>query len=456
MEKEFLESIKKTFNEDFDSFVSCFDKKYYSGVRLNMLKISKKEFKDKFNVCDEVPWCETGFYYDTQELSKNNFYLAGLFYLQEPSAMSPANFLPVEEGDFVLDMCASPGGKATHLGEKLNGKGLLVANDISNKRARILARNIEKHGLTNYIVLNESHEKLDKVFPKFFDKILVDAPCSGEGMFRKDLGVLKEWTPDAPLKYQDVQKSILLSAVEMLKAGGYIMYSTCTFNTMENEEVISWFLDLFPNFEIVNINQEGMFQKGLLEGFEKCNRILPNKHKGEGHFLCLLKDTLSSENTNKLIKSKNIKEYEEIINFFNTKFFNFDFQSYLDEKGLTLLKHESSIFCVSQFLPPNVKKLRTVRSGLYLCDIITKGKKTKIIPSSVFMYSFSNDDFKNTLELECNDLSITKFVKGETIFTSETKTDGEIIISIEKFPIGYGVNERGKIKNKYNKNWILM
>lgn len=454
MNKHFEANMSEIFKDDFKDFINCYNKKYYSGVRFNTLKISEKEFIKKIDVNKKVPWCESGFYYENQELSKNLLYLTGTYYLQEPSAMSPAEFLPVKKGDCVLDMCASPGGKATHLGEKLNGEGLLVANDISNKRARVLARNIEKHGIENYIVLNETQDKLQKAFPNFFDKILVDAPCSGEGMFRKDKGVLNEWTPESPLEYQEIQKSILSSAISMLKAGGYIMYSTCTFNTKENEEVIQWLLGEYDYLEIVDINIDNLFEKGKVEGFERCNRILPFKQEGEGHFLCLLKDTRKSIETKSNNFFKNCKEYDDIVKYFNDNIFTFDLEDYLKKRNLVLHKHENSVFCVSKYLPNTVNKLRIVRSGLLLCDILEKGKKQKIVLSSVFMYPFKYNDFKNVLRLEIEDSNIEKYVKGETIFSDKEIKKGEVVISIGDYPIGYGLNDKGKIKNKYNKNWI--
>ena len=184
--------------------------------------------------------------------------------------MTPANILPVNPGDKVLDLCAAPGGKATELGAKLHGKGLLAANDISGPRARALLKNVEVFGIPNSLILNEVPAKLAENFPEFFDKILVDAPCSGEGMFRKDPDTAKAWKPEKPLECARMQKEIILRAADMLRPGGMLLYSTCTFSPEENEQMISFLMKERPEFEILPIpdRYEG-FASGRPELIEK-------------------------------------------------------------------------------------------------------------------------------------------------------------------------------------------
>ena len=195
-------------------------------------------------------------------MGQSPLYAAGVFYLQEPSAMTPASRLPIEPGERVLDLCAAPGGKATELNARLKGTGLLVANDISNARAKALLRNLELFGSENVLVTNETPAGLADVFPGFFDKILVDAPCSGEGMFRKDEAVIGTWTPERPDFFADLQREITSNAVKMLRPGGLMMYSTCTFAPQEDEGTVSFLLENFPEMELIEMEgYEGFFKR---------------------------------------------------------------------------------------------------------------------------------------------------------------------------------------------------
>lgn len=194
-------------------------------------------------------------------MGQSPLYAAGVFYLQEPSAMTPASRLPIEPGERVLDLCAAPGGKATELNARLAGTGLLVANDISNARAKALLRNLELFGSENVLVTNETPAGLADVFPGFFDKILVDAPCSGEGMFRKDEAVIGTWTPERPDFFAELQREITSNAVKMLRPGGLMMYSTCTFAPQEDEGTVSFLLENFPEMELIEMEGYEGFQR---------------------------------------------------------------------------------------------------------------------------------------------------------------------------------------------------
>ncbi len=211
--------------------------------------------------------------------------------------MTPASRLPIHPGDRVLDLCAAPGGKATELGARLEGKGLLAANDLSSSRAKGLLKNIELFGIGNVFVLSEEPGKLAPRFEEYFDKILIDAPCSGEGMFRKDRKMVKAWEEHGPEYFCKIQKGIILQAAQMLRPGGFMLYSTCTFDRRENEEVIAYLLEQYPEFQILEMEPYEGFSPGLpfknakedfVDGLEKTVRIFPHKMKGEGHYLALL------------------------------------------------------------------------------------------------------------------------------------------------------------------------
>ena len=297
--KAFEEKMKTLLGEEFDAYTACYEEPRYYGLRVNTSKISVEEFKKicPFSITP-VPWIENGFYYDGEKESpaRHPYYFAGLYYLQEPSAMTPADRLDITPGDKVLDVCAAPGGKATELGAKLQGEGVLIANDISNSRAKGLLKNLELFGIGNVLVLSEEPGKLTGYFPEYFDKILIDAPCSGEGMFRKDKKMMKAWEEHGPEFFSKLQRSILTQAASMLKMGGMLLYSTCTFDPLENEGSISWLLEQFPEFEIMDIRPYEGFSEGRpeyasirQEEFRKTVRIFPHHMKGEGHYLALLR-----------------------------------------------------------------------------------------------------------------------------------------------------------------------
>ena len=252
---QYLKSMQELLGDDYDSYLKSFDNSRLYGLRINTLKISVEEF---LKICPfelkPVPWIENGFYYKEEDKpAKHPYYFAGLYYIQEPSAMTPANVLPVEKNDIVLDMCAAPGGKSTELGAKLNRTGLLVTNDISNSRAKALLKNVEVFGIPNLCLLNEDPVQIVPRFKTFFDKILIDAPCSGEGMFRKDNKLIKAWEKNGPEFYSQIQRNIITAGADMLKPGGKMLYSTCTFSKMEDEETIKYLLDQRPEMHLIPI-----------------------------------------------------------------------------------------------------------------------------------------------------------------------------------------------------------
>ena len=252
--------MKKMLGEEYDAFVSSYDEPRLRGLRVNTLKITPDEFgKIAPFPLKKIPWIPNGFFYsDEVRPAGHPYYAAGLYYLQEPSAMTPASVLPVKPGDRVLDLCAAPGGKATELAARLGGRGLLVANDISNSRAKALLRNLERTGVTNMLVTNETPERLAGAFPGYFDCILADVPCSGEGMFRKDEAVAEVWSPARVRFFAAQQREILEQAYKMLRPGGLLLYSTCTFAPEEDEQQIAGFLERHPDISVTDT--------GLLSG----------------------------------------------------------------------------------------------------------------------------------------------------------------------------------------------
>ncbi len=452
--EKFSQNMKNLLKDDYDKYILSLNKPKYSGIRINNLKITDENFfKLIGKTLNKVPWSTSGYYIDNkEEFSKSYYYDAGLFYIQEPSAMSVSSFLPVEEDDFILDLCASPGGKATAIADKLKGTGFLVANDISASRCKPLVKNIELMGITNYCVLSENHKKLEKTFPNFFDKIVLDVPCSGEGMFKSDNTALNSWNENTNLEFQEVQLEILESAKNMLKGNGIISYSTCTFSVLENECVIDEFLSNNPDFEVLPIdNKKYGFSSGLLEtakneSTNNCTRIFPHLVDGEGHFLCLLKrknqnqDTNNFSNNQKVNKNKKLDEMVVIFQQFASENINKSFEG-------KFVNYEDSLFLVNTgFIDLN--KVRTVRSGFYLGEV----KNNKFKPSQNLASALKPNDFKNVICLEVDDVLLAKFLKGETIFYD--CPDGYVLVCLSNFPIGFGISKDKKVKNKIGKSMI--
>ncbi|QNR69105.1 RsmB/NOP family class I SAM-dependent RNA methyltransferase [Paenibacillus peoriae] len=297
----FVKRMEQLLGDEFEAFMTAYDHTPHAGIRVNTLKIPVEDFKERspFEL-RPIPWCATGFYipHGTKP-GLHPYYHAGLYYVQEPSAMSPVELLNVAQDEAVLDLCAAPGGKSTQIAAKLQGSGVLVTNDISADRTKALAKNVELYGVRNAVVLNESPDRIADAFPHFFDKILIDAPCSGEGMFRKDEDMAKQWETHSVDKCVVMQRDILRVAASMLSTGGRIVYSTCTFAPEENEGMIAEFLEAHPDFDVVPVPSEAGFAPGHPEWMSEevaashpelrgTARLWPHLVEGEGHFIAVL------------------------------------------------------------------------------------------------------------------------------------------------------------------------
>jgi len=294
---EFKLRMQEMLGDEAIDFLAAYNELPYHGLRVNRLKISVDEFLriSPFNL-KPIPWTTDGFYYErTARPGKHPYYHAGLYYIQEPSAMAPAALLDVKPGERVLDLCAAPGGKSTQILSSLKGKGILVANDSNTQRTKALVRNLEAWGAKNILVTNETPERLVTKFAGYFDKILIDAPCSGEGMFRKDEEAIRSWRNYNVESCGLKQRSILQEAAKMLRVGGEIIYSTCTFAPYENEGTIEDFLKAHPEFVLVELPKTNGFRPGRPEWVNGraelaySIRLWPHALQGEGHFIAKMR-----------------------------------------------------------------------------------------------------------------------------------------------------------------------
>ncbi len=427
---EFEKRMKNMLGGDYEAFKKAFQaEEEYAGVR-----IIKKNAEKILGNAERVEWCENGYYTNKSVISgKHPYHAAGAVYFQEPSAMLPVASLPVEKDDYILDLCAAPGGKSTQIAERLGERGLLVANEIIPKRAEILAENIERCGGKNVIVTNEKPENLAKRFPEFFDKIVVDAPCSGEGMFRKEPQAIREWSVEHTLSCAVRQRHILDCALGMLKPGGSLIYSTCTFSLDENEKNVDYILANYPN-----ITLEPIKALGAADGFDKLGytkRIFPHLAKGEGHFAALFKKSGDCA----LIRQEKDNEPPDIFRIFEKESFNTVHKGVFHTFGerLYLLPTEISF-----------DKLRVLRPGLYLGDL----KKGRFEPSYALAHAHCADDFKKKINLDTDDEAVKKYLHGDVL---ECGLNGWVCVLADGYPLGWGKASGGTLKNHYPKKFRM-
>lgn len=457
----FLARMQEMLGEDYPSFLKSYENPRTFGLRVNTDKISCEEFEQiaPFPI-RPIPWVSNGYFYEEENRPSHcAYYQAGLYYLQEPSAMTPASRIPVNPGEYVLDMCAAPGGKATALGAALKGEGLLVANDISTSRARALLRNLELFGITNSFVANEPPEKLAKAFPEFFHKIILDAPCSGEGMFRKEEALAKDWTPQKSRDLSEIQKNLILLAADMLRPGGMLLYSTCTFAPAEDEEVVSFLLKERPEMELLEIPGYEGFSHGIPafgdgnERLSRCVRIFPHKMNGEGHFLALFQKPGQAAEQTMLPAPKQDKNARKYI------------EAFFEEIGLKTLGGAPFDWSRVEirtdkvyYLPPvaaNFRGLTFLRNGLYLGDL----KKNRFEPSQPLALAMHKGDAAACISLPVSDERITRYLKGETLLIQPSEapnSKGWHVLCADGYPLGFGKLVNQTLKNKYPAGWRIM
>lgn len=453
---EYIDNMKAMLGDEYNAYVSSFSETPCHGLRVNTSRISAGELVSRLPFeLERIDFTQKGFYYtDDYKPAKHPYFNAGLYYLQEPSAMLPSDRLPIEEGDYVLDLCAAPGGKSTALLDKLNGTGFLLANDLSASRAAILLSNLEKLGYSNYCVTAENPKKLEKCYPSYFDKILVDAPCSGEGMFRKDSSLISDWVKRGPAYYSPIQYEIMESAVKMLRPGGMLMYSTCTFSIDEDEAVIKRILENYPQMETCSINSSPGFAGGYL-GVD-ATRIFPHRVRGEGHFLALLtkRDSTDEERCEYNDYLKIDEQSDKSLNE-NSSFSDFALSHVGGRCNTRILKSDNVLYTMPRGLENHIRKgLRYLRTG---CLMGEYDKHMKFEPYQAYAMTLGPDKYDNTLNLSRDDDRVSRYLRGETILLEgdEGINDGYVLVCVDSYPLGWCKKTGGNtLKNKYKKAWI--
>lgn len=474
--ERYIQKMKALLGDSFAEYAASCSQEPCFGLRVNTLKTDPEAFFKRAAQAgwdlEKVAWIANGFYYgEPVRPGRHPWYSAGLYYLQEPSAMTPAEVLDVRPGDRALDLCAAPGGKSTELAAGLQGEGVLFANDISASRAKALLKNLELSGASNICVLSETPKRLAERFPEFFDRILVDAPCSGEGMFRRDPGMIRSYAERGPEYYMPLQREIVSEAVRMLAPGGRLLYSTCTFDEGENEGCLRFVLDAFPQMRLVEIEKREGFSPGV--GMPECARLFPHKIRGEGHFLALLEKNpgagMEEETQRKGVKRVRSGEQRaldgaagaaEAVHFLE------QWDAGRFDPGRVCLERERLYYLPRELCTgPAADRsgLRYLRTGLLLGEL----KKGRFEPSQALAMALRPGDGPGRLMLSSGDERVIRYLKGETLSLSSGEAAGGPgeaaqggkqagswrLVCVDGFPLGWGRVHNGMLKNKYYPGW---
>lgn len=467
--QEYRNRMQEMLGTEFPDYLASLTEERTRSLRINTGKWTLAQAQENLGdlLTDPVPWVPEGWYYQNDARPAVwPQYAAGLYYLQEASAMTPGSVLPLREGTGlrVLDLCAAPGGKATQLAARLGARGVLYANDISASRAQTLLKNLERAGAARIFVTAEQPDRLALSYPDYFDSVLVDAPCSGEGMIRKDAGILHDWVQRGPAYYQPLQREILESAASMTAAGGGLLYSTCTFSWEENEGNIEDFLRHHPEFALEDIPMRPGFSAGFLSGTV---RLWPQRVHAEGHFLALMRkagqvdrrisvikaidQTVSSEvpgkkrkhsgrNTGRIRKQEQRGVVLQIPE---------EYTSILPDGVPYAL--DNRVYLLPEGEQPRAG-LRYLRTGLLLGE----DRHGRFVPSQALAMAASRGSFPSRVDLKQDDTM--RYLKGETVRPQEafmTGTDGIVLVTWNEFPLGWARRQNGSLRNMLNPAWRL-
>ena len=432
--EQFDARMKSLLKDEYDDFKKALLEKPVKGLYLNRNKKNVERVLEEQYI-EHHPIVENGYLYDENyHPGRSAYFLAGLYYIQEPSAMLVADALPIEPDDFVLDMCAAPGGKSCEIASRLTGEGVLIANDIEASRARILSENIERFGLDNTIVTNVDPMRFTKQFQEAFDKIVLDAPCSGEGMFRKLEQAVDTWSEDKVLECAHIQKILLKGAYDMLKQGGMVIYSTCTYSYEENEAMVHYAVDEL-GFELLPLSKS----HGLCPGvdLDEVVRCYPHHYRGEGHFIALLRKPGNSPR-------KVVRPMKPQVSQADLKVLKAFYQETLNKKvPAYIIENNGHLYAIKKNFP-ELKGIRVLRNGLYLGEV----RKNRFIPSYSLALTLTKEDVKRSYDYSCDSEEIKKYIHGETLEGTGNKGFG--VIFVDGYPLSF-YKESNQVKNLFPK-----
>ena len=442
----FLKRIAGLLGPEYPSFLRALSEPPARGLRVNTLKLDPGSFRRLSPwPLEPVPWCPEGFYYpEGARPGPHPYFYAGLYYIQEPSAMAVGVVADPKPGERVLDLAAAPGGKTTHLAARMRGRGLLVANEVDRRRVRGLLENVERWGATLSVV-SAPVDRLARTFGAYFDRVVLDAPCSGEGMFRKDPSARAHWGPGAPARMARVQSGLLEAAAELVRPGGVLVYSTCTFAPEENEGVVAGFLGRHPEFEVEDARVHPAFAPGVPEWgggdarLSRTARLWPHRLRGEGHYLARLRKTEGEEGSPPRLEPPRPKReaLAELLAFW---------EAHLDRPLPERLWERSGHFYVLPEGLPALSGLAAPAPGLYLGE----AKKGRFVPSSMLAHSLRAGEAGPAIELPPEDPRALAFATGEPVAVEEGGS-GWRLVTTGGFPLGFGLLKSGVLRPRHRR-----
>ena len=420
----FLERMKNQLGDAYPTYIETLDRPRAVALRFNPLKGENPTLPF---VQENVPWESKGYYYDPDSRpGLHPYHEAGVYYLQEASAMAPVALLAPQPGERICDLCAAPGGKSTQIAGRLMGEGFLLCNEINPKRAKILSRNIERLGIANALVTNEHPATLADRFLGFFDRVLIDAPCSGEGMFRKEEAAVTDWSQETVEMCANRQREILHSGAQLVRPGGRLVYSTCTFAPEENEETVAAFLADHPDFE-----PEEVLAPWFAAGENGSFRLWPHLLKGEGHFAAVLRRKGDAETSEVSVKAE--KPPKEWLDF-------------AKEMGVTLPEGRPVLFGQSLYWAPaempDINRLKVMRPGLEL-GVVKKGRFEPAHALALWL-----KDCANRVSFPAQSNEISAYMHGDVV---PCQKKGWCLVQVDDFSIGWGKGDGTVLKNHYPK-----
>ena len=431
---DFVNRMEQDLGPDFHAFLRSYEENKISALRFNPVKADDKA---KSSIADmltgKVEWSTNGYYYeDDARPGLHPYHAAGIYYIQDASAQLPVEMLSPKPGDFCLDLCAAPGGKSTQIAGYLDGEGILVSNEPMKNRAKILSENVERLGIRNCIVTSEYPDKLADTFPEYFDKIMVDAPCSGEGMFRKNHDACDEWSLESVKMCADRQAEILDRAYEMLIPGGRMCYSTCTFARLEDEEAVEAFLSRHPDMSLIEER-----------------RLWPHEVKGEGHYAALLEKTDVENRAEDCRAARDCYELKKVNDKSIADYLAFAKETLNDVWRDNLLLLGDLLYRLPEACP-DFSGLHVLRGGLFLGTL----KKNRFEPSHALALALTREEVKNSFDLSAGSQEIQNYLRGQSIMADVS--DGWTLITVDGYSVGWGKSVKGQIKNHYPKGLRLL